>query len=675
MVRRSMQTSIKGKVNNFGDFKTQAYLPVFEALINSIHSIEELHENINNGIIDIKIIRDLTQKEITDEGINTREEKDIIGFEIVDNGVGFNDANYESFCTSETTYKLKKGGKGLGRFSWLKAFDEAIIESIYTDKDKTKKLRKFKFSISGEIDDSPIEDAGNSPNRTIVKLNGFHPEYRDLPSAYKTTSKIAQRVLSHCISYYLGGKVPEINIIDGDDSNPLPLKNLYKDMIIGLKSDEITISKHKFKITHVKSRFSYNDINSIVLCAENRDVEPYSIKNYISAPSLVDNTGLKFYYSAYVFSNYLDEHVNDARTSFNLPQIQDLETSLDADKIPIDTIKSKVMDKTKEYLKEYFDLLKIKKHEKADRFIQKNQTLRAVVKHCPEIYDEIDVNASDDKVNELFYKFKGINEYRIKKHMEKALKSKTKNVAEVIKECDVQINEVMDFQKDNLAWYVLYREKIIELLEKNITVDTDGVYKYEKIIHDIVFPKGTDSDELLLDYLNLWLIDEILSYHEFAKSDKQLRSFSTSNSQNRPDIFLCCECGNDNVARSIGIIEFKRPGDDDFDDNPIDQIYKTIRELESDTKIFVDKKNMKNKSITVNKYTKYYCYAICEINERMKLNHIYQHKYQELMDNLGYFTYNDHYNANIWILAYNQLLPNVKKRHQVFFDKLGITPP
>ena len=42
-------------------------------------------------------------------------------FAVIDNGSGFNDANYDSFETVDTQYKQQFGGKGLGRFSWLKA--------------------------------------------------------------------------------------------------------------------------------------------------------------------------------------------------------------------------------------------------------------------------------------------------------------------------------------------------------------------------------------------------------------------------------------------------------------------------------------------------------------------------------------------------------------------------
>ena len=42
------------------------------------------------------------------------------------------DDNFDSFNTSFSDRKIGEGGKGLGRFTWLKALDRVEIE--YTDR-------------------------------------------------------------------------------------------------------------------------------------------------------------------------------------------------------------------------------------------------------------------------------------------------------------------------------------------------------------------------------------------------------------------------------------------------------------------------------------------------------------------------------------------------------------
>jgi hypothetical protein len=80
-----LKTSLIGKVNNLPQFKTEALLPVFEAVVNSIQAIEE-YGNLQDGKIIVKINRD---GQNCLPGLDQEKQK-IIGFEIIDNGVGFN---------------------------------------------------------------------------------------------------------------------------------------------------------------------------------------------------------------------------------------------------------------------------------------------------------------------------------------------------------------------------------------------------------------------------------------------------------------------------------------------------------------------------------------------------------------------------------------------------------
>ena len=94
-------------------------MPLFEAIVNSIHSIEEA--GISDGWIHLHINRDFSQGNLID---NSRSTYPITGFKIIDNGMGFNNDNFESFLTSDSARKVEKGAKGIGRFLWLKVFDQ-----------------------------------------------------------------------------------------------------------------------------------------------------------------------------------------------------------------------------------------------------------------------------------------------------------------------------------------------------------------------------------------------------------------------------------------------------------------------------------------------------------------------------------------------------------------------
>ena len=110
---------IRGHLNSLRLAESKALWPLFEAVVNSIQSIED-SPNRDNGKITI-----FAQRE--DQDPNLTIQKDVLerfeSFVIEDNGNGMNTANYRSFNTAYSTLKIQKGCKGIGRFLWLKAFE------------------------------------------------------------------------------------------------------------------------------------------------------------------------------------------------------------------------------------------------------------------------------------------------------------------------------------------------------------------------------------------------------------------------------------------------------------------------------------------------------------------------------------------------------------------------
>lgn len=158
-----MKMNFKGLVNLHTLPVSLPLLPVYEAVVNSIQSIEDA--NINNGRIDIIIER---ESQMT---IFRNWETDIENVIIKDNGIGFTDDNYNSFNTYASEYKIQKGCKGVGRMLWLKAFCDVEVKSIYEESGKQKQ-REFFFDADKEVHDLSITDIENMGKRqTQVKLN------------------------------------------------------------------------------------------------------------------------------------------------------------------------------------------------------------------------------------------------------------------------------------------------------------------------------------------------------------------------------------------------------------------------------------------------------------------------------------------------------------------------
>lgn len=665
MTEEYLKADLKGKIRNLSDFKSEALLPVFEAVVNSIHSIED-NNNPEEGLIIVNVIRDnAIQVRFNDSEDALKEEKIITAFEIIDNGIGFTEENYDSFLTSDSTYKLQKGGKGVGRFTWLKAFDNVKITSIYLDKQKQKHFRSFDFTIEDFISNR-VDKAADSTaeHKTTVLLDGFKESYRTESSAYKTTEKIAQRILEHCLVYYINGIAPRIVVKDGSDSFSLNIMflKIKKDIV----SEEIKIFDDSYSISHLKLYNTYQKAHKIVYCAHNRDVDDDKLDKYLGTPSQLDDDENKFVYSVYVSGCYLDDHVNSSRRGFELPK-NGIQVSFDNKKTyPLTVIRDHVIEKSKEYLESYLTRVNEIKREKIANYVANNPSLKSVPYYCPEVIDEIDVNATDAKINEALFKYKGIAEFNIKNDTEKLLKTQYDSVSDIEDDCKQLCNKLHDFQKDDLAQYLIKRKKILELFEKKLELREDGKYEIESIIHDILFPRRTETNQILYGDHNLWIIDDVLSYHQYAASDKPLRDFSESDSDLRPDIIIFEDVNDDKIANAVSVIELKRPQRKDYDKSPIVQMYEILEDIKN-KKI----KQENGRDININDSTKFYCFAICDINDSVKKD-AEERQFHPLKDGMGYYLYHGKFNAYVEILSFDKLISNANKRHRAFFDKLGI---
>jgi hypothetical protein len=116
-----MLFDLDGRLRKTSVPASRPLLPVFEAVSNSFHAIQE------TGRPDGEIIVEFRRESTLDPEIKGHIDSVIIR----DNGIGFTEDNYHAFETADTTYKLALGGKGVGRFTWLVAFAEAVVVSRY----------------------------------------------------------------------------------------------------------------------------------------------------------------------------------------------------------------------------------------------------------------------------------------------------------------------------------------------------------------------------------------------------------------------------------------------------------------------------------------------------------------------------------------------------------------
>lgn len=659
-----MKMNFRGLVNLYSLPKTHSLLPLFEAVINSIQSIEEAKRD--DGEIRIEICRERQMSLFSDW------ETDIEDIIIEDNGIGFTTSNFTSFDTYASDYKMQKGCKGVGRLMWLKAFRMVEIESTF-EENGTKKRRTFSFDAEHAVfNEETVEVDENEHICTKVKLLGLSKEYRrDCPKKIET---IAKNILNHCFAYFVLGKAPQIVISDGNSS--IELERLYQMYSAEhIKIEDFNIRGLNFKVIHSKNYIPSSEKHTINLCADQWVVQSLPLHKLLDniSSKFSDDNG-EFVYMGYVLSEVFNQHVNRERTKIELPDQQNL-----VERVGLDEIRHKLKELVCAFLQDDIEESNKKKYEMVRDYIyKKNPKYRLLLKYDPNLIDNIPWTTDEERLDMELYKkeqkFK-LDLKREGKELEQKAKAEIYDYESYMNKRAKYAEKLSDLGKSNLAEYVMHRKAILDILAQNVKYkDQDEKrYAYEKNIHQLIFPMTTTSDDI--DYLqhNLWIIDEKLAYHHYLASDTKIKSMQEveSDSPKEPDIMIfdtpfAFTDEETQPYRNITIIEFKRPGREHYsdDDNPIRQVKQYMDDI-LEGKI----RNKDGEFLSSTESIRFFCYIICDIDVSMKkLARLENLK--ATPDSMGYYSYIDSYKSYLEVIPYNKLIQDSQKRNRILFDKL-----
>lgn len=160
--------NIEGIVRDING-KTTYITPIIEAICNSIDAIA----GKPGGHIEIVVKRDGQRS--FDDNDKTRGYGNIVAIDVIDNGKGFDKENRESFDTYKSGYKYKIGGKGFGRFMYLKYFSHVSVESVYKE-GEIYRTRSFTFGHKSEIienEKDSICTRSNPTTGTVLHLKSI----------------------------------------------------------------------------------------------------------------------------------------------------------------------------------------------------------------------------------------------------------------------------------------------------------------------------------------------------------------------------------------------------------------------------------------------------------------------------------------------------------------------
>jgi hypothetical protein len=664
-----MQSYLQGRINKCQLSRKKGLLPVFEAVINSLQSIEA-RKNLD-GRVTIHITRDQSQAKI--EGVDTI--CPISGFTITDNGAGFTQANYESFDTYDSPYKFASGGKGVGRLSWLVAFENAKIESTYmAGPDRWE--RRFDFNIpSNGILPITHEQTKEGPIETTITLQGFKPAYRDEIAGNQVA--IAEAILEHCLPFFFNPACPIIAVTDDDSPTKIVLNDLYRETVGSAREPkDFKVGEHIFKINHLRSNKS-SQRHSLHLCAHGRSVIRKNLADEIPnlgsrIPTEKGDSG--WVYSGYVSGDYLDKMVNPERTDFRFPK----DDGLLPDDITEDKFISAAVGEAASKLDPHLQKNRVALHERVRKVIEDEMPegrpiLRHMERFVTTINPSIDAKTLRRRINEATFAHEMEVKETVTTLIEKIV-AENPTIEQAKEKAESIIAEVMETSKSKLAGYVAFRKAVLEIYQKQIGLQSNGKFSREDVVHDLIFPRRSTSNDVDADDHNLWIVDDRLAFHQLLASDVPFENLQeiAVDSKKRPDLLVVNKPAaftNSDTCSSVVIVELKRPARDDYDgnDNPIDQVLEYIELIRAGKA-----RRTNGAHLVISPQSPFFVHILSGITPGLRLIISRRNIFNPTPDGMGYFGYAKEHNAYIEITSFEKLIQDAAKRNHVWFTKLGI---
>ena len=602
-------------------------------------------------------------------------------FEIIDNGIGFTNENRESFDTLYSDMKIREGGKGFGRFICLKYFDDFSVDSVFKDGDAFKRpdLRY------GEEDDIIVnEDVTPSESRetgSVVRLLSV----KDGKLAEKKLSTIARNIVEKSLPCFISNDhvCPKILITEKDTSDKIVLNN-YVSNELSAAIKEIPVPENKFSLNDISRKRDFtvrlfkfyspkNQKSKVSLVAHRREVTDTAIHNHV--PEFVDEFYDKktdgsedrernYIIKAYVFGDYLDENVSLERGGFEFQKENDLHRGISQNDIEL-----AASDIAKKAVGDDLTTRQEKKRKRVDTYVDEQAPWhRGILKDID--LSGMPYNPSNEEIESRLQKEKFKQEVSIKREVGQILAEG--NIKDIKANVTAIVSKISGTSKNDLVHYIALRRNVLDIFKKSLELDADGSYSSEGVVHDIIFPRRSDSEITSFHDHNLWIVDERLNFTEYISSDLPINGGKTD----RADLLVYDKRvlfrGDNEASNPITIFEFKKPQRDDFvnpsaKEDPVQQIVRYVNMIKDG-----DFKTPEGREILVSDNTPFYGYIVCDLTKKVKKWLEMEKNFKSMPDHLGWFQWLDNINLYIEVLSWDKVLKDANMRNKIFFHKLGI---
>lgn len=520
--------------------KSKAALqPIFEAVTNSFEAIRDRQKDDDfEGKISIRI----------DANATTTEQPEFYSLEITDNGIGFNEKQFQRFNTYKDFTKGYKN-QGSGRIQFVQYFSKSNVESVYVEIGGEKWKRKF--SVSKErnyLDHQAIvfhelcERSDSSEIQTKIKFQDLlekSPSYNDLDHNMLKDSILKKYLPYFCIhkndlpeitiEYFISGNLVGTATIESSDI-PDPISKDEVRIPYSLLSEdgkkiEMSGDKELFVLTSFRISADQLKNNSISLVSKNEVIE----KNYINLQCITGLDNIEgFRYQFFVASEYIDSRDTNVRGELMIPSRSDFLKTSDLfinREILLDDIQEHVNEKI---VSVFPKILKVHNQHQEEFAALKEMFL---LDDPDEKSFGISIGDTEVKVLEKFYESEAKKAAKVDAEIKNSI-DRLNNLDtrdddyqnKLKKEIDQIVKSLPLQNKRSLSHYVARRKLVLELfskiLERKLNVQNPNESNYdEALIHNLLFQKGSDDPE----NSDLWIVNEEFIYFK-GFSEKQLRN-------------------------------------------------------------------------------------------------------------------------------------------------------
>lgn len=632
--------------------------PMYEAISNAFHSIEDRWENDleDKGRLDVTF--DDQAREVT----------------IKDNGSGFDEANLSAFLTPLTGNKYERGGKGFGRFMAFKVYSQVFYSSGQKKPDGMLTKGCYRYDPFSNDDNLIVvketDGAGAHPHDCGVTVSMRSPkadfedyfvlEGKDRKHNH-TAEDIVSAVLDHFLIEFIQKKVPKHFVLTIQGAT----FNLYKyfheslavggsrkeEVVIGTETVEITFDYFKVGEEHAKKHRLYFYANNRAAS----DLE--NISSGLNSNPFTEMKGeeeFRYYYLVAVSSDFFKSSQSRDRITNLHAKIHHNKTKKSIKDHLIAMAKAHILDLEQTYTSDR--RLKMKEH--VDHLIAIDPLLR---------------RGLGGKTSEEFVKKRGITETReqlaqdlfVERFRQKFDFTKLSEETSVEDLVRLVRDKIPEDAKEALAVYVAYRNNVIQVFRQLLNKDDDGLATEDKV-HKLIYPRYRDSEQIDYASHNLWLIDDDLAYARYISSDRTPEGNARRKGEFAHDLLI----NNDD---ELMIVEMKRPQKKDYDStkeadtkNPVDQLKNQVLDIRERGKVITSG----GREISIDATSMVRGYILADWNDKLER---YLKTEDFIRTNFGgqmAYRYYRELNLIIEVLAFDRLIDRASNRNEAFVSML-----